>query len=145
MERTLVLIKPDGMKRKLADEIIKRYEKHGLKVIARKSMAADASLLKKHYSAHVEKHFYPALEKFMSSGPVIAMIVEGKDAVASVREITGSTDPSKAVKGTIRGDLGNDSQEKADKENRAIENLVHASGTKEEAKKEIRLWFPEKK
>lgn len=141
MERTLVVVKPDGIKRGLIDEIIKRYEKAGLKIIAKKTMQADAHLLQQHYSAHVKKPFYKVLEVFMSNGPVVAMIVEGEDAVALVRKMTGATDPTKAEKGTIRGDLGIDSLEKADREGRAIENLVHASGTKEEAKKEIKLWF----
>lgn len=140
MERTLILIKPDGISKET--EIIARYRKAGLKAVARKVLAANKELLRQHYSAHVGKPFYAGLERFMSSGKIIAFILEGKDAVALTRKITGATDPSKAEKGTIRGDMGIDSQEKADKEDRAIENLVHASGTKEEAEKEIRLWFP---
>ncbi len=142
-ERTLIIIKPDGIKRKLEKDIVSRYQKAGLKIIARKEMNATRELLRQHYSAHVGKTFYAGLERFMSSGKITAFVLEGKDAVHAVRKITGATDPSKAEKGTIRGDLGIDNQEKADKENRAIENLVHASGTKEEADKEIRLWFPE--
>ena len=141
IERTLVVVKPDGVRRNLVDKIIKRYEKEGLKVVQKKIMRADSALLRQHYSAHVAKPFYKGLEKFMSSGPVVAVILEGKDAVAHVRKITGATDPSKAEKGTIRGDVGTDSLDKADREGRAIENLVHASGTKEEADKEIMLWF----
>ncbi len=143
VERTLILIKPDGMRRRMEKEIIARYQKAGLKIIARKEMNATKELLRQHYSAHVGKPFYAGLERFMSSGKITALVLEGKDAVALTRKITGATDPSKAEKGTVRGDLGIDSQEKADKENRAIENLVHASGTKEEAEKEIGLWFPE--
>ena len=104
-------------------------------------MKATPQLLKKHYSAHVGKEFYKALEKFMSS-EVVAFVLEGNNAVKQARAITGATDPSKAERGTVRGDFGIDSAEKADKEKRAIENLVHASGTKEEAEKEIGLWFP---
>lgn len=140
MERTLVLIKPDGMKRKLADKIIKRYEKHGLKIIAKKMVKADAALLQKHYSAHVKKPFYTSLEKFMSSGPVLAVVFEGDDAVSKAREITGATDPAKAGKGTVRSDFGDLTLPDDD---RVMKNLVHASATKEEAKKEISLWFPE--
>ncbi len=143
MERTLVIVKPDGVKRKLVDKIIERYEEKGLKVIALKKMKATKELLKKHYSAHVGKPFYLGLERFMSSGEVVAFVLEGKDAVNLARKITGATDPAKAEKGTVRGDLGIDSGEKADKEKRAIENLVHASGNHEEAEKEIKLWFPE--
>ncbi len=141
IEKTLVIVKPDGVKRNLTDDVIRRYEDAGLKVIQRKTMIADAGLLKKHYSAHVNKPFYKGLETFMTSGPVVVMVIEGEDAVAKVRQVTGATDPSKAEKGTIRGDLGQDSLEKADSEGRAIENIVHASGTREEAEKEIALWF----
>ncbi|MBI2084527.1 MAG: adenylate kinase [Candidatus Aenigmarchaeota archaeon] len=141
IERTLVIVKPDGVKRKLTDEIVRRYEAAGLKVVAMKKVEASSSMLSLHYSAHVKKPFYKGLVKFMTEGPVAAMIVEGENAVARVREITGVTDPSRAQKGTIRGDLGDDSTERADKEGRAIRNLVHASGSKEEAEKEIKLWF----
>lgn len=145
MERTLIIVKPDGVKRGLVDKIIKRYEEKGLKVVALKKMKATPALLKKHYSAHVGKSFYAGLEKFMLSSEVVAFVLEGENAVKRAREITGATDPGKATKGTVRGDLGTDSGEKADKEGRAIENLVHASGTPEEAETEIRLWFPDLK
>lgn len=143
IERTLIIIKPDGMRQNLANEIIQRYEKAGLRVIAKKIISADRTLLRQHYSAHVEKPFYPGLERFMMETPVMVFILEGENAIAKAREVTGATDPRKAAKGTIRGDLSDDSQEKADREKRAIRNLVHASGTMEEAEKEIRLWFPE--
>src|SRR3989344_1589900 len=145
IERTLIIMKPDAIKRKLVDKIIQRYEKEGLKVIARNEMHAQKELLREHYSAHVNKPFYHGLEKFMMEDRIVAIVLEGNDAIQRTRKITGATDPSKAEKGTIRGDLGNDSQEKADKENRAIKNLVHASGNADEAKKEIKLWFPELK
>lgn len=141
MERTLVIIKPDGVKENLTDEIIRRYENAGLKMVKRKVIKADVTLLRRHYSAHVKKPFYEGLEKFMMECPVVAIVFKGEDAVNKVRKITGYTDPSKAEKGTIRGDLGEDSLEKADKEGRAVRNLVHASGSKEEAEKEIKLWF----
>ena len=141
IERTLIIIKPDGVRRNLTEEIIRRYEDVGLQVVKRKTLRADANLLRQHYSAHVQKPFYRGLENFMSSGPIVAVVLEWDDAVARVRKITGETDPSKAEKGTVRGDMGIDSLEKADKEGRAIENLVHASETNEEAGKEIRLWF----
>jgi len=142
MERTLVIIKPDGMQNHLENEIIQRYEKAGLKIIAKRVVSADKMLLRKHYSAHVNKPFYPGLEKFMTEAPVLAFVLEGENAIKRTREITGATDPSKAANGTIRGDLSDDSGEKADREGRAIRNLVHASGTSEEAEKEIKLWFP---
>jgi len=145
IERTLIILKPDAIKRKLVDKIISRYQKEGLKLIARKEIKASQKLLREHYSAHVNKPFYHGLEKFMMEDKVVAFVLEGENAIQNVRKITGATDPSKAEKGTIRGDLGNDSQEKADKENRAIKNLVHASGNADEAKKEIKLWFSELK
>lgn len=145
MERTLIIIKPDGVRRNLVEKIIESYEEKGLKVVALKKIKATSALLKKHYSAHVGKTFYSGLERFMSSAEVVAFVLEGKDAVNLARKITGATDPRKAAKGTIRGDLGIDSGEKADREKRAIENLVHASGTHEEAEKEIKLWFPKLK
>ena len=143
IERTLVIVKPDGMEKHLENEIIGRYEKAGLKVIARKIVSADKALLQKHYAAHVGKPFYAGLEKFMMELPVLAAVIEGDDAINRVREITGATDPSKAANGTIRGDLSGDSGERADREGRAIRNLVHASGNAAEAATEIRLWFPE--
>ena len=145
MERTLIIVKPDGVKRGLVDKIVERYEEKGLKVVALKKVRATQALLKKHYSAHIGKSFYAGLEKFMTSGDVVPFVLEGKDAIKRAREITGATDTSKAIKGTVRGDWGTDSGEKADKEGRAIENLVHASGTREEAETEIRLWFPDLK
>jgi len=138
MERTLVLIKPDGVKRRLEKSIVKIYEDAGLKMIKRKEITPTPQLLKRHYSAHVAKPFYPDLEKFMSSGLVVVMIFEGSDAVAVARKTTGATDPAKAEKGTIRRDLGDMLLPDDD---RIMMNLVHASATREEAEKEIKLWF----
>ena len=138
MERTLVLIKPDGLKKELEKSIVKRYEDAGLKMVKRKEIIPSPQLLRQHYSAHVAKPFYPDLEKFMSSSKVIVMIFEGLGAVAKARKVTGATDPAKAEKGTIRRDLGDLSLPDDD---RIMMNLVHASATKEEAEKEIKLWF----
>ena len=138
MERTLVIIKPDGVKKGLEKSIVKRYEDAGLKMIKRKEITPTPQLLKKHYSAHVAKPFYPDLEKYMSSGPVAIMIFEGSNAVATARKVTGATDPAKAEKGTIRRDLGDLS---LPDEDRIMMNLVHASATREEAEREIKLWF----
>ena len=143
MERTLIIVKPDGVKRNLAEEIIRRYERTGLRVVARTTVKATPALLRKHYAAHTGKDFYSALEEYVLESPVVAFVLEGESAVAVARKATGATDPSTAEKGTIRGDLGIDSRELADSEKRSIRNLVHASGTKEEAAQEIRLWFPE--
>jgi nucleoside-diphosphate kinase len=179
MERTLVLIKPDAMKKDLGERIIKRYTDAGLKVIARKVMQADRSLAEKHYPdtdsqmmgmgnktlqsakeagkpGDVMKIFGTEdprkiglqlrkwLVDFITSRPVIALVLEGESAIANVRKITGFTDPSRADKGTIRGDWGSDSIDRANNERRATENLVHASGNPEEAAKEIALWFSPK-
>lgn len=138
MEKTLVIIKPDGVKKGLESSIVKRYEDAGLKMIKRKEIIPTPQLLKKHYSAHVAKSFYPDLEKYMSSGPVAIMIFKGSNAVATARKVTGATDPAKAEKGTIRRDLGDLSLPDDD---RIMMNLVHASATREEAEKEIKLWF----
>lgn len=138
MEKTLVIIKPDGVEKGLERSIVKRYEDAGLKMIRRKEITPTPQLLKKHYSAHVAKPFYPDLEKYMSSGPVTIMIFEGSNAVATARKVTGATDPAKAEKGTIRRDLGDLS---LPDEDRIMMNLVHASATREEAEREIKLWF----
>jgi nucleoside-diphosphate kinase len=141
MEKTLVLIKPDGVERNLIGEIIKRFESEGLKVRNIKMVTPSRQFVEAHYAMHRNKPFFGTLIDYLSDKPVVAMVLEGKNAVAKVREITGATDPSKAEKGTIRGDLGDDSREKADKEHRSIYNLIHASGTKDEAEAEVKLWF----
>lgn len=167
-QKTLVLIKPDGVSRNLIGEIILRYEKAGLKVLKIEGpfMAEDA-VVSKHYPldnydylltlGHVDvtgwtegekKEKYDKsykivsdLQKAIQSGPIIKIIFEGEDGVAKVREVTGKTDPAKSPEGSVRGDLGDDSFEICDKEGRAVRNLVHASGTPEEAEAEIALWF----
>lgn len=162
--QTLIIIKPDGVSRGLTDEIIKRYEIVGLKVIKRKDMIAPLSIVEKHYpmdpdylrligektiaagqqvkSAEVQgRKVVTWLRKFITSGPIVAMVLEGEDAVALARKITGFTDPATAEKGTIRGDLGTDNIPDANREERPVYNLIHASGSEEEAKKEIKLWF----
>lgn len=164
IQKTLVLIKPDGVKRNLIGEIIKRFEEQGLKVNELKMLVAPMSIAEKHYPADQEylrmigqksvdagdkiddlvgqgRKVIDAMREFLTSGPVVAIILEGEDAVARVREITGFTDPSKAEKGSIRGDLGEDSILNANSEGRPVYNLVHASGDIEEAEREIKLWF----
>jgi len=138
MERTLIILKPDSVKRGLEKKIVKRYEKAGLKQIARKELSASVALLRTHYSAHVGKPFYPNLEKFMASGTVVAIIFEGSDAVATARRVTGATKPLEAEEGTVRGDFRDASLAGEDA---VTKNMVHASATKEEAEKEIKLWF----
>ncbi len=162
IEMTLVIVKPDGVERNLIGEIISRYEKEGLNIRALKLFRVNEALVKRHYPDELariigeksiragtklddpEEHGKKILEqlrKFISSGNVVAMILEGENAVQKVRNITGYTDPTAAEKGTIRGDLGTDSIAKANVEMRPVKNLVHASGTVEEAEKEIALWF----
>lgn len=143
MERTCVIVKPDGVRRDLIGEIINRMERGGLSVRGIKMINAEAELLKEHYAAHIDKPFYRGLEEYMTEGPVVAMVFEGFDAVQKVRALVGVTDPKKAGKGTIRGDLGEDSFELADREGRSVRNLVHASGTPEEGEAEVKLWFRE--
>ena len=123
IERTLVLLKPDAVQRSLVGTIVTRLENAGLKIVGMKMVWADADFSKKHYSAHVKKKFYP---------------------VEIVRKIVGSTEPSKALPGTIRGDFAHHAYEYADKKGIAIKNLIHASDSKASAKKEIELWFDKK-
>ncbi len=131
MERTLVLIKPDGIQRSLAGEIIKRLESRGLKIIALKFMRVSEELAREHYKTHIGKPFYEGLVRYISSSPVIAMVLEGPQAIQAVRQTMGSTNPVEATPGTIRHDL-------------AIltsRNLTHASDSVESAEIEIQNWF----
>lgn len=163
-QQTLIIIKPDGVRRGLTEEIIRRYEVAGLKVVKRKEMMAPMDIVEKHYpmdqdylcsigektiaaGQQVEsaedqgRKVVTWLRKFITSGKVTAMVLEGEDAIRLARETTGFTDPSTAEKGTIRGDLGIDNILDANQEERPVYNLIHASGSEEEAKKEIKLWF----
>lgn len=144
MERTLVLVKPDGVERGLIGEIITRFEKVGLKIIGMKMVWIDKEFSKKHYSALIAKPFYKGLEDFIISGPVVAMVLEGIDSVELVRKMIGATEPKSSAPGTIRGDYAHHSYGYADKKGIAIRNLIHASGNKEEAKAEVALWFTAK-
>lgn len=134
MERTLVLIKPDAVNRGLVGEIISRLEHKGLTFEAVVMRSMDAELADEHYAEHVEKAFYPPLKEFMISGPLIATIVSGDQAVAVVRSLVGATDGRVAAPGTIRGDFSLSNRE----------NLVHASDSVASAEREIKLWFPER-
>jgi len=130
-QRTLVLVKPDGMNRALAGEIISRLERKGLKIAAIKLLRVTEELAGRHYEAHREKAFFGSLVEFITSCPIIAMVVEGRNAVDVVRQTMGLTDPAKAAPGTIRGDLAMDIQN----------NLVHGSDSTESAQREIGLFF----
>jgi nucleoside-diphosphate kinase len=141
IEKTLVLVKPDGVQRGLIGEIIKRFENAGLKIAGMKMTWADKKFARQHYKAHVGKKFYPGLEAMITEGPVVAMAIEGVHAVAQVRKMVGDTEPRGAAPGTIRGDFAHVSYDYADKKGIAIKNLIHASGSKEEADAELKLWF----
>jgi len=133
MERTLVLLKPDAVSRGLIGEIISRFEKKGLKIVALKMIKMDEELAKKHYAKYVDKPFFPVLAKFMTSKPIVAMVVEGLDAIKVVRKIVGKTNGREAEPGTIRGDYGMS----------ISKNLIHASDAEETAKEEISRFFKE--
>ncbi|MFT4128237.1 MAG: nucleoside-diphosphate kinase [Gordonia sp. (in: high G+C Gram-positive bacteria)] len=133
-ERTLVLIKPDGVARSLVGEILGRVERKGLNLVALELKTIGDDLARAHYAEHEGKPFFPALLAFITSGPLVAAVVEGPRAVAAWRQIAGGTDPvEKAVPGTIRGDLALSTQN----------NLVHGSDSPESAEREIAIWFPE--
>lgn len=145
IERTLILVKPDGVQRGLTGEIIKRFEQRGLKIIAMKMVYPTKELAEKHYREDIaERHgkkVRDMLIKFLTSGPVVAMVVEGIQAIESARRMVGSTYPFEAGMGTIRGDFAHVSKVYANEVGITVKNLVHASGNKEEADIEMPLWF----
>ena len=134
-QRTLVLVKPDGVKKGLIGEIISRLEKKGLKIAAMKMLQMDKALARRHYAVHDGKPFFAGLVDFITSGPIVAVVVEGEKSVEVVRKLMGETDPVKAAPGTIRGDYGLD----------IGENLIHGSDSEENAQVEIALFFPDLK
>ncbi len=133
VERTLVLVKPDALRRGLLGEIIGRFERKGLTIDALQLRTMDDTLADQHYAEHVDKGWYPPLKAFMTGGPLAALILSGDQAVAVVRALVGATDGRVAAAGTIRGDLSLSNRE----------NLVHASDSAESSKREISLWFPD--
>jgi len=135
-QRTLVLVKPDGVRRGLTGEVIRRIEAKGYRLVALELRAATPDLLAEHYAEHQGKPFYRPLVDFMLSGPVAAMVVEGQRVIEGFRSLAGATDPTAAAPGTIRGDLGRDWGEAVQ------QNLVHGSDSPESAAREIALWFP---
>lgn len=133
-ERTLVLVKPDGVERKLIGEVLARIERKGLDVVALELRTVDRDLAEQHYAEHDGKPFFGSLLDFITSGPVLAAVVEGPRAIAAWRQLAGGTDPvEKATPGTIRGDFGLETQS----------NLVHGSDSPDSAAREIKLWFPQ--
>jgi nucleoside-diphosphate kinase len=135
-ERTLVLVKPDGVARATIGEVIRRIEAKGYRIVALELRAATEQLLAEHYAEHIGKPFYEPLVEFMRSGPLVALVAEGERVIEGFRSLAGATDPTVAAPGTIRGDLGRDWGRKV------VQNLVHGSDSTESARREIGLWFP---
>jgi nucleoside-diphosphate kinase len=133
LERTLVLVKPDAMRRALAGEILARLERRGLELRAARMLTVDRSIAEEHYAEHTEKPFFGELVDFITSGPTLAVVVEGEGAINVVRTTIGATNPADAAPGTIRGDLSLSMPD----------NLVHGSDSPESAEHEIALWFPD--
>lgn len=130
-QRTLILVKPDGVERRLVGRILARFEERGLKIVGLKMLRVTPELSKKHYAEHVQKPFYPLLESFITAGPIVAMVAEGPDAITVVRDMLGPTNGRTAPPGTIRGDYGLSRQM----------NLVHGSDGPDAADREIPLYF----
>jgi nucleoside-diphosphate kinase len=135
-ERTLILVKPDGVRRGLSGEVLRRVEAKGYALVAVELRAAGDDVLAAHYAEHEGKPFYAPLVEFMKSGPVLAVVAEGQRVIEGFRSLAGTTDPTTAAPGTIRGDLGRDWGLKVQ------QNLVHGSDSPESAEREIALWFP---
>lgn len=132
-QRTLVLIKPDAVRRGLVGQVLSRFESKGLSLVALEQRTIDAAQADAHYAEHVEQPWYPPLREFAISGPLVALVLEGDEAISVVRVLIGSTDGRVAAPGTIRGDLSLSNRE----------NLVHASDSEESAAREMALWFPQ--
>ena len=132
-QRTLVLIKPDAVRRGLVGNVLSRFESKGLGIVALEQRHIDVEQADRHYAEHVERDFYPPLRAFVTSGPMVALVLEGDEAIEVVRALNGATDGRKAAPGTIRGDLSLSNRE----------NLVHGSDSPESAEREIALWFPD--
>ncbi len=148
LEKTLVLIKPEGVQRALVGKIISRFEDAGLKIIGMKQIWIDKEFAKKHYTEDIAKRrgekVREILLDYIIKGPVIAFVLEGVNAIENVRKIVGGTEPKSAPPGTIRGDFAHVSFAYADKKGIVVKNLIHASGDKEDARKEVPLWFSDK-
>jgi len=132
VDRTLILVKPDAFARGLTGEIIARFERKGLHIVALKHMTVDEDLAKRHYAEHDGKPFFGELVEFITSGPLVAMVLEGEDAVAAARQVIGATNPVQAAPGSIRGDFALE----------IGENMVHGSDSDESATREIGIFFP---
>ena len=133
MDRTLILVKPDAFERGLTGDVIARFERKGLRIVAMRHMTVDRPLAEEHYAEHLGKPFYEDLVGFITSGPLVAMVLEGYQAVTAARQVIGATNPLEATSGSIRGDFGLEVQT----------NLVHGADSPESAKRETALFFPE--
>ena len=133
LQRTLVLLKPDTVRRGLVGQVLSRFEAKGLTIVAMEQRTIDDAQADRHYAEHVERDFYPPLRAFVTSGPLVSLVLEGDEAIEVVRAVNGATDGRKAAPGTIRGDLSLSNRE----------NLVHGSDSPESAEREIALWFPD--
>ena len=136
-EKTLILVKPDGVRRGLVGEVISRIETKGYAIDALRMLQADSALLEKHYAEHVGKPFYEPLVEFMMSGQIVAIVASGNRVIEGFRSLAGATDPTVAAPGTIRGDLARDQGTKV------MQNLVHGSDSPESAAREIQIFFPQ--
>ena len=136
-EKTLILVKPDGVRRQLIGEVISRIEAKGYLVTSLRMMQADRALLERHYEEHKGKPFFEPLVEFMMSGPIVAMVAEGNRVIEGFRKLAGTTDPTTAEPGTIRGDLARDQGTKV------VQNIVHGSDSPESAAREMAIFFPE--
>lgn len=144
MERTLIVVKPDGVQRSLVGRLLQRFEDVGFKIVGMKMLWIDAEFAKKHYFDLAERrgeHVLKNMVDLMTEGPVVAVVLEGVEAVENVRRIVGSTEPKSAPPGTIRGDFAHHSFKYTDDNDQGIRNLIHASGNVVEAKQEVALWF----
>ena len=133
MDRTLILVKPDAFARGLTGEIVARFERKGLRIAALQLMTMERDLAERHYAEHVDKPFFGELVEFITSGPLVAMVLEGHEAVAAARQVIGATDPLEAAPGSIRGDFALE----------VGQNLVHGSDSDESAAREVELFFPD--
>ena len=137
IERTLILVKPDGVRRSLVGEVIRRIESKGYQVVGLKMMTPTREILAKHYAEHEGKPFYEPLLEFMLSGPIVAIIAQGNRVIEGFRKLAGTTDPTTAEPGTIRGDLARDQGTKV------VQNIVHGSDSPDSSAREIAIFFPE--
>jgi len=135
-EKTLILVKPDGVRRGLVGEVVSRIEAKGYAIDSLRMLQADRALLEKHYAEHVGKPFYEPLVEFMMSGPIVAIVASGNRVIEGFRSLAGVTDPTVAAPGTIRGDLARDQGTKV------VQNIVHGSDSPESAEREIQIFFP---